>query len=162
MHAYITASTVAAATGATTTVPTGIQTIYNGAAWVCVTEVGAFSTTQATTASSSYVITLTGDATAVSVTLSTGTTARIDMSFLATSSTTGNGYLTYSVSGATTIAANDVNMTAGGSNTNFVGSARNAIITGLTAGTNTFTLNYRTNTGTETFYLRNLIVKGVA
>lgn len=162
MYAYITASTVAAATGATTTVPTGIQTIYNGAAWVCVTEVGAFSTTQATTTSASYVTTLTGDATAVSVTLSTGTTARIDMSSLANSTTTGNGYLTYSVSGATTIAASDVNMTAGGSNTNFVGSARSAIITGLTAGTNTFTLNYRTNTGTETFYLRNLIVKGVA
>jgi len=165
-RAYITGSTVAAATGTTTAVPTGIQTIYNGTAWVCVTPVGAFSTTSGSITSATYATTLTGDATAISVTLSTGTTARLDMSGLANANTVANAYITYSVSGASTVAASDTNSTfaAVAASTYTVALARSVIISGLTAGTNTFTLNYKISPGTSTatYVSRNLIVSGVA
>jgi hypothetical protein len=60
MHAYLTASTVAAATGDTTAVPTGVQTIYNGSAWVCVTTIGASTAATGSTTSSSFTATLSG------------------------------------------------------------------------------------------------------
>ena len=165
MRAYLTASTVAAATGATTTVPTGVQTIYNGTNWVCVTPVGAFSIINtANTASTSYVTTLTADTTAISVTLVTGTTAKIDLNAHARQNSADSIFLTYSVSGATTIAAADVNgaRVANGLANLTAAYARSAIITGLTAGTNTFTLNYRVTAGTSTWETRNLVVSGVA
>ena len=166
MHVYLTAPTVPAATGAITAVPTGIQTIYNGSVWVCVTEVGARSETSGTTTSTSFVSTLTGDATAISVTLVTGTTAQVSIHF--------QGYtngavstMAVAVSGASTIAAsrekgvthNDLsNATA---TLNSHGST--FVFTGLTAGTNTFTAQYKTSTATATFDTgRTLTVKGIA
>lgn len=165
MIAYLTAPTVPAATGATTAVPTGVRTVYNGSVWVCVTPVGANSDTSGTTTSTSYVTTLTGDATAVSVTLVTGTTAHIMMNTTAANSTSGtNVYLAYSVSGASTVtaaAATECVFTcpsAGG----IQSPARAYIITGLTAGTNTFTLNYRVSANTGTYTHRQITVSGVA
>lgn len=163
MHAYITASTIAAATGTTTAVPTGIQTIYNGSVWVCVTPVGTRSSTNATTTSTSYVTTLTGDGTAMSVTLVTGTTATV---MFASTGVNNNNYIfqSVSVSGATTLAASDDN----GAQFYWFGSpagisfGRTYVLTGLTAGTNTFTLNYKTNAGTATLEERGFIVQGIA
>jgi hypothetical protein len=162
MIAYLTAPTVPAATGATTAVPTGITTIYNGSAWVCVTPVGANSATDASTTSTSYVTTLTSDSTALSVTLATGTSVFIQYGF-AGNVTGPNAYLmTFAVSGATTVLAADPNAvylaTAG---VNLTGH-RGLIYTGLTAGTNTFTLNYRTTGGTVTYIDRWLVAQGVA
>lgn len=163
MRAYITASTVAAATGSITAVPTGIQTIYNGSVWVCVTPIGARSHTTGTTTSGTYVTTLTGDATAISATMVTGTTARIDFSVRGVNN---NNYIfnSISVSGATTLAASDNNASifywfgvAAG-----IAYSRSYILTGLTAGTNTFTLNYRITGGTGTLEQRDLIIQGVA
>jgi hypothetical protein len=164
-RAYITGSTVTAATGTTTAVPTGIQTIYNGAAWVCVTPVGVFSNTSGTTASTSYVTTLTGDGTAISITLTTGTSALITMSTVCTNSVlAAANYLSFSVSGATTLAAGDAQGV--GANTAAAGQYfsmnRVFIYTPLTAGTNTFTMNYKTNSGTVTYDKRNITVQGVA
>jgi len=169
-RAYITGSTVAAAasSGGGSAVPTGIQTIYNGAAWVCVTPVGSLSNTSGTTTTAlpTYVTTLTGDATAVSVTLSTGTSARIDLS--GTMSHSGalstQMVLSVSVSGATTVAVTQNN----GCSINSCGVgyaqtlARSFIITGLTAGANTFTLNYGAQAGTQTWASRNITVQGIA
>jgi hypothetical protein len=164
-RAYITGSTIAAATGTTTTVPTGIQTIYNGSAWVCVTPVGAYSHTSATTATLPYVTTLTGDATAISATISTGTTAIVDIWAMAKGSAVGTlAYLSFSVSNATTIAASDANGMVINSPVaayNYT-MGRRYIFSGLTAGTNTFTLNYGANTGTVTYTSRSLIVQAVA
>jgi hypothetical protein len=163
MHAYLTASTVTAATGTTTFVPTGIQTIYNGAAWVCVTPVGTKSDTTATTSSTSYVTTLTGDATAQSVTLSTGTTALISP-FCNAVNNNNYAFITVSVSGATTLAATDAN----GAQFYWFGSpagisyGRTMILGGLTAGTNTFTMNYKASGATATFESRRLTVQGIA
>ena len=161
MHAYLTASTVAAATGQTTAVPTGIQTIYNGAAWVCVTEVGASSLTSATTTSTSYVSTLTGDTTAVSVTLSTGTTAKVEHG--AFSSTSGVYSQDFTVSGATTRASNDSTRLIHQLGINGAAAPfRSFVLTGLTAGTNTFTLQYKTDGSLFTATHRVLTVKAIA
>ena len=160
---YLTAPTVPAATGTTTAVPTGVRVIYNGSVWVCTTPVGALSNTSATTTSTSYVTTLTGDATAISTTLVTGTTAHIQFGGRIDANTTLNASMTFSVSGATTVAASDANGTLTTISTSFGNNLyRSCIFTGLTAGTNTFTLNYKTSANTATCVHRNLVVCGVA
>ena len=160
---YLTAPTIPAATGALTLVPSGVQTIYNGSVWVCVTDIGARSNINATTTSTSYVTTLTSDTTPLSVTLVTGTTALIDLFATAVDL---NNYVwqSVSVSGATTLAANDDNaaqfywfgVAAG------ISYGRRFIISGLTAGTNTFTMNYKVSGGTGSFEERAFTVKGIA
>lgn len=167
MVAYLTAPTVPAATGATTAVPTGITTIYNGSVWVCVTEVGASSATSGTTTTSAnYVTTLTGDSTAVSVTLVTGTSALV--SIHANMANAGTGFIVWlscGVTGAGTVSAADsfavqMNHTA---NYRTPGSFTR-VLSGLTAGTNTFTLSYKVQSGGNagTYDGRGLVVKGVA
>jgi len=160
MHAYITASTIAAATGTTTAVPTGIQTIYNGSVWVCVTPIGSKSTTTGTLTASSYTTTITGDSTPISVTLVTGTSAVLHYgsnSYVSGGATS----VAFSVSGATTYAASDGDRVLNETAIQISGS-KSMIFTGLTAGTNTFTLSYRMNTGTGTFTVRSFLVQGVA
>ena len=166
MMAYLTAPTVPAATGATTAVPTGVTTIYNGSVWVCVTPVSAFSRTTASTTSTSNVTTLTGDGTAISVTLVTGTSALVCVSGLFQP---GGGALTAytatAVSGATTISAASSTVTTAFAQANasyFSPFSVVATMTGLTAGTNTFTLNYSTSANTVNFYQRYLTVQGIA
>lgn len=164
-RAYITGSTITAATGTTTGVPTGIQTIYNGSAWTTVTPVGAYSNTNGTTASTTYVNTLTGDGTAISVTLQTGTSVLLNVTGVVTNATVGAAaWVTFAVSGATTVAAADaqgigVNIPAASYS---VSVARTFVYTGLTAGTNTFTLNYKTSAGTVSLTSRNLVAQAIA
>ena len=164
MHAYLTASTVAAATGAITAVPTGVQTIYNGTNWVCVTPIGSRSTTSGTSTSGSFVTTLTGDATPISVTLVTGTSALVSMHDSNSNTALNTMYLSFAVSGATTLAANTDNgaLAAAGQNgfTNCLD--HSLVITGLTAGTNTFTLSYAAAGGTGSHTSRSIVVQGIA
>ena len=162
MMAYLTAPTVPAATGATTAVPTGITTIYNGSAWVCVTPVGGSSQTSGTTTSTSFVTTLTGDGTAISTTLATGTTAFVSFSVTCNVNTAAQVISNISVSGATTLAAATATGTYVGVASANITVTRTQILTGLTAGTNTFTLNYLTQGGTATFVNRALVVQGIA
>jgi hypothetical protein len=161
---YLTTSTVVTATGAQTQVPTGIATIYNGSAWVCVTEVGASSTTSGTTTSTSYVTTLTGDGTAISATLATGTSALVSIYGNTQNSNAGVlVYVSVGVTGAGTVAAADGNGAYMNHNANYwTPVTRTFVMTGLTAGTNTFTLSYRTGNNTATFSPRSLVVKGIA
>jgi hypothetical protein len=167
MIVYLTAPTVPAATGTTTFIPSGIRTVYNGSVWVCVTPVAASTPAIGTTTSTTYTATLTGSpGTNPSITLVTGTTAVISLKGFSTSSA-GNYYmlLSVAVSGASTIAASDdwagyayISGTNEG-NTNGV----TVIIPGLTAGTNTFTLNYRLSSATSTtFQARSIIGYGIA
>lgn len=161
-RAYITGSTAAAATGLVTAVPTGIQTIYNGAAWVCVTPVSGNTTTNGTTTSGSFTATLTSGGTNPSVTLTTGTTALV---MLGAVTQEVNGFthsMSFAVSGATTLAASD---NYGTRQNGLVGSIRMSdqmVITGLTAGSNTFTLQYTTAGGTANFNRRTITVQGIA
>ena len=165
-RAYLTAPAAATvtATGAITAIPTGITTIYNGSVWVCTTPVGANSNTGATTTSTSYVTTLTGDATAISVTLPTGTTALITETSNAQNSGGVSTFLSFSVSGATTLAAADAQaaFTAFTSGSSAGVMARSYVYSGLTAGVNTFTLNYKAQAATATYVTRQLTVTGVA
>ena len=174
-RAYITGSTVAAATGASAAVPTGILTVYNGSStptipanWVCITPVGAFTSTAGGTTSTSYTATLSGASTNPSVTLTTGTTARISMSMVGNINVAANTmYASVAVSGATTIAAGSTGMEAayavsGNGYENTL--SADMVIMGLTAGVNTFTLQYRNSTAlaTATYSNRRLVAHGVA
>ena len=87
MRAYITAPTIPTTTGnGTGILPTGIQTIYNGSVWVCVTPVGILSTNlHSVTASTATNFLNAGSA--LSVTCVTGTTAMVHLKTRATYST---------------------------------------------------------------------------
>jgi hypothetical protein len=169
MRAYLTAPTVPAASGGTTMVPSGATTIYNGSAWVCTTPVGAFTNNTGTlTGSTTFTPTLGGSpGTNPAVTLVTGTTALVSISALASNATIGGGaILSVAVSGASTIAAS-IDNAAGYDNSTvsyFITIAHTFVFTGLTAGTNTFTLNYSLNNSgtTASFLRRRITVQGIA
>jgi hypothetical protein len=165
-QAYITASEAAktTATGTTPAIPTGVSTTYNGSVWVCTTEVGAVSYTSATTTSGTYVSTLTGDATAISATLVTGTTALVTAWLRGSVNAAATVAIAVSLTGATTItaaASNFASSFASGTGGYQFAIPLTLIATGLTAGTNTFTLNYAT-ANTLTVLARSLTVKGIA
>ena len=167
MQVYLTAPTVPTVAGDTyAAVPTGVQTIYNGSVWVCVTEIGSTTNTQGTTASATYTGTLTSGGTNPSVTLVTGTQALVMLSCLTTNTALSNNFISFAVSGATTLAAGDaqsasVIVTSGVAGYSYAAS-RQFVLSGLTAGTNTFTLNYKVGGSTGSFSQRSLVVKGIA
>lgn len=114
--------------------------------------------TSQTTTSTSYVDLAT---VGPSVTVTTGTTAIVYWSVAMSHSSGGPEMSTsVAVSGATTIAANDnwrlLESGVSANNVNRGGQAHR--FTGLTAGSNTFTLKYRTTAATATFYDRNILV----
>jgi len=165
-RAYITGPTVAAPTGATyATLPSGICTIYNGSVWVCTTQIAGVTNTLGTTTSTGFTPTLTGGGTNVSVTIVTGTTAIVTQTAVLTNSISGSGaYMGTAVSGATTLAASAESALYNGlTASQYLLASSTAILTGLTAGTNTFTLQYKVGGGgTATFASRQLIVHGIA
>ena len=166
MHVYLTAPTVPAATGGETFIPTGIITIYNGSVWVCVTPVSALQTATGTTTSASYTATLSGSpGTNPSVTLVTGTTALLHISSSLYNTTQGSGAnaaVSVAVSGAGVVAAAE-KWGLALANAAIARMTVTSVISGLTAGTNTFTLQYlRTVSGTGEFSNRALTVTGIA
>ena len=162
MRAYLTAPTVPAATGGTTAIPTGITTVYNGSVWVCTTAVSAYTSNAGTTTSTSYTATLSGSpGTNPSVTLVTGTTALVTVASLLYGTTAGNVYASVAVSGAGTVAAADGYAAYTGTTAGIV-SCKTFVLSGLTAGTNTFTINYKAGAYTGNYQDRQLVVQGVA
>ena len=171
MKAYLTAPTIPAATGSVTSVPTGVETVYNGSVWVCLTEVASTSVTSTTASMTSAYATAwtsgTGDTITNSVTLVTGTTALVHLGLLGLNNSGGNCTLfpAVAVSGATTQAATEVYSVGGAvilANT-VGGSHGTVMLTGLTAGTNTFTLN-GASIGNASWNLRRrfISVRGIA
>ena len=160
---YLTAPTVPAAAGATTFVPTGAQTIYNGSVWVCVTPVSAYNGTQAQTTSTSYTASLTGDSGAnPSVTLVTGTTALVSIRSRVVQSGAGsNVFCSFAVSGAGTVAASDSNALFQQGTTD-MRYGHTLVVSGLTAGTNTFTMQYKVSANTGSYGFRQITVQGIA
>ena len=159
---YLTAPTVPTAAGGDTAIPTGVTTIYNGSVWVCTTPVGSRTDASGQTNSASYTTTLSGSpGTNPSVTLVTGTSALVSIT-CNISTTAVVSIMSFAVSGATTLAANDAfSVEAPSSVTTSVG--RTLVLTGLTGGTNTFTLQYKSvSAATGTFVRRNIVVQGVA
>lgn len=160
MIAYLTAPTVPAATGNNTQVPTGVKTIYNGTVWVCVTPVGAREPSGGTTTSTSYTTTL-GAGTNPTVTLVTGTSALVSIGALIYNSGANETSMSVSVSGAATVAALDDYKIANGFTTG-IAIGRTFVMSGLTAGTNTFALSHKAAAGTGNYIYRTLGVQGIA
>lgn len=105
--------------------------------------------TSESTASTTYVAL----ATAQAVTLTTGTQAIVLISAQLTNATAGNeSHMAYAISGATTVAAADSSslmyVPATGS-THFLAATRFFYHTGLTAGSNTFTAQFRSSAATN-------------
>lgn len=165
MYAYLTAPTQPAATGATTGVPTGIRTIYNGAAWVCVTPIMATTMTEGNTSSATFTATLASGGTNPSVSVATGTVALVTISTNQYNNSTFINSCTVDISGASTIASSTVSTSFGilltqGSDYDSVSST--FIVTGLTAGVNVFTLHYRSQSNQANFGNRSILVQGIA
>ena len=138
-----------------------VQT-YSGSAWVAVggsapTSASAQTLTNQTTTSTSY----TGLATATAVTLTTGTKAMIMFSAeIELAGTADRAYMSYAVSGATTTAANDafsINIKTNATQT-IDAHSYCYIVTGLTAGSNTFTAQYKSSGATVYFNNRRINV----
>lgn len=112
-------------------------------------------TAQGTTSTSYTDLSTTGPA----VTLTTGTTALVLLSSLANNTAANNtNFFGVAVSGATTLAASDANgvwgFDANSANSDTISGL--VLLTGLTAGSNTFTMKYRVNAGTGTFTYRTI------
>ena len=95
------------------------------------------------------------------VTVTTGTTAVVCLSVSANKSGVGNtAFISVAVSGATTLAASDTNSASGAEALSTAGVSINRVLvlTGLTAGSNTFTMKYRVDGGTWNFLNRSLTI----
>ncbi len=128
---------------------------------VVITPVSASVATGETTTNTSYVNLATVGPT---VTVFTGTRALITIDAFSSNSGAGNaGWIALTVTGATTLVAADGNGTAYTSpSANYaVPMCRSFMITGLTAGLNTFSVQYRTSAGTATFTNRDITVIGL-
>lgn len=106
--------------------------------------------------------------TATSVTVTTGTKALVIVTsgvYNNSNSATAHGFVSYAISGATTVAASDeranmvwINTTAA-SSTNLFRSSAAFVHTGLTAGSNTFAMQYRVSSSENVgFYYRSISV----
>ena len=139
MVAYITAPTIPAATGSDAAVPVGIVTKYNGSVWVCTTTVGTGIAGSSQTATASAVDITIGGVTPT-VTLVTGTTALVSMNanMVSVGNFTRLTVKTQNVASSSKWwAFNVMNGT--------ICIGRTFVMTGLTAGTNTFTLQLQSN-----------------
>jgi hypothetical protein len=137
---------------------TGEQLLYryNGSAW---TAPGSFSsatvaTSQATAVTSYTDLTTAGPA----VTVVTGATALVTVGCRAGSSGANNAFMSFVISGASTLAADDARC-FGVAGTNFISGCQQIPVTGLTPGSNTFTAKYRASGDTATFQNRTIVVR---
>lgn len=132
--------------------------VYDGSGWrYYVRPSNATVATSETTTSGSYVdLTTPGPA----VTVETGTVAEVTVGGHIQQSAAGiTSYMTYAVSGATTVAAADL-PAVGVSNNAIVIASRTTVVTGLTPGSNVFTAKYKVNgAGTGTFMNRTIHVR---
>lgn len=133
--------------------------VYNGSAWVNLNGDGSSVNTAQTTASTTYTDLATVGPT---VTTDTGTSALVFLS-TAAYNTLGAGNtasMSFAVSGASTIAASD---NYRGATTFWAGNASVTLstcvkITGLTAGSNTFTAKYKVDGSTIAYLNRTMVV----
>lgn len=109
-------------------------------------------TSQTTTSTSYTDLATAGPA----VTLTTGTKALVIVQSNQ-SSTAGSALMAFAVSGASTIAASD-DYHAQNASTNALSACALISLTGLTAGSNTFTAKYRVSAGTGTYKNRRIAV----
>lgn len=112
------------------------------------------TTSEATTSTTYTDLTTSGPA--VTATIGPSGIALVIVSARMSNTGSNTTAMSYAVSGASTVAAADVNAA---SNDGVAGrSTRMTVQTGLTAGSNTFTAKYRADAGTGTFDSRRIIV----
>jgi hypothetical protein len=139
---------------------------YSGSAWVAVGGTASFNTASAVvatgeaTTSTSYVALTT----ALAVTVTTGTKALVSIGsrFGNGATTNTSQYMGFAISGATTVAASDqyaIGYNYFGSTVNYQPVQNGTfLVTGLTAGSNTFSTRYKTNGDSLTFTNRIISV----
>ena len=141
---------------------TGLQT-YNGSAWVTwglspyASAVATVNTEQSTTSTSYTDLATSGPA----VTLTTGTKALVLITASSYNSTADKqNFVSFTVSGASTVAVSDdwALLHKGVTSITEVSATRAQLVTGLTAGSNTFTLKYKVSGGTGYFQRRQIAV----
>ena len=136
--------------------------VYNGSAWTTLTPQSATVLTFESTTSTSFTdLTTSGPA----VTLTTGTTALITINSYCDNDTGTLGnqqiHMGVAVSGATTLAASDDYSASHRLGPNLVSISSTFKLTGLTAGSNTFTTKYRVAGGNGRFQRRSITVVGL-
>ena len=91
------------------------------------------------------------------VTLTTDTTALVIVSAVMSNSGANQTYMSWAVSGASTVAASDA-FALSNEGTNRMRASRMYLVTSLIAGSNTFTSKYKVSGGTGTIGERRIIV----
>lgn len=142
---------------------TNLTEFWNGSAWVSASALPTIATasvnTQQTTTSTSYTdLATSGPA----VTITTGTKALVIITALYYASGTENfSLIGFDISGATTVAAsNEFSLTnRSTSSTPIIQASAVYLVSGLTAGSNTFTMKYRVTASTGFFENRKIIVQ---
>jgi hypothetical protein len=128
---------------------------YNGSAWVGIGQTiaaAAVTTSQATTSTSYTDLATAGPA----VTVTTGTTALVTIQTLGAGAVSNRQLMSFAVSGATTIAAGTyVQGVTTATDDSFRVSS--FVVTGLTAGSNTFTTKYRSSDGNSIPFAERVI-----
>lgn len=133
---------------------------YNGTGWQGIKPGAASATvaTSQTTASTSYAdLATVGPA----ATIITGTSALVILTAQISSSIVDSGYMGFAVSGATTVSPGDAQALHSTSSVANHADQQSAlyVVTGLTAGSNTFTAKYRQNgASTGTYVNRSIAV----
>lgn len=150
--------------GANDTVLTADSTTATGLKWAAIPSATPANGTALTTGGEQTSSTTYTDlATTTSVTVTTGTRALVIVScHMQNSGANGGGYVSFGVTGATTNAANDNRALAWytSNSDQYLRASAAQIITGLTAGSNTFTLKFKKTgpSGTPTFLDRSITV----
>jgi len=135
---------------------------YDGASWQTLVPAGqtisaAYVATSQSTTSTSYTDLATAGPT---VTVTTGTTAYVTIQTIASDTVANRQYMSFAVSGASSISAGTyeiapVVVPAGSGVT--VPLVLSFVVTGLTAGSNTFTCKYKSSDGNSITYAKRFI-----
>jgi len=140
------------------TVASGIPSWATPASSVPASSTATVATRESTTSTSYTDLTTAGPA----VTVTTGTKALVIVSAFMESPSSAYAYMSFAVSGATTIAASDNyafrGRVDGDNNQGLKINASRATVVTLTAGSNTFTAKYKVQSGTGYFSNREIIV----
>ena len=132
--------------------------VYNGTSWVCISTQAAYASGTTSLLSNTTYATNGGPA----VSVLTGTKALVTTSMASMGHNSSDIYHGFVVSGATTVAASDAKATLFANAAGATGGGGTFYVTGLTAGTNTFTTQTRCSASNYYVSDRYISVVGIA
>ena len=132
--------------------------VYNATNWVCISPQAAYASGSTGLQTNTTYAAHTGAA----VSVLTGTKALVTVSAATMAHNTCDIFHGFAVSGATTVAASDAKATSFGNGSGATGGTGVFYVTGLTAGTNTFTTQERCTANNYTISDRYISVVGIA